>query len=101
MENLNGTGKIIGALFLGALIGGALGVLFAPEKGSKTRRDIAEGAKDLTSDIKKKIKEEVYRITLRMPLTLDLDVYQEAYEAAVEYQEELHELEKLKIKIYN
>ncbi len=58
MEDLNGTAKVIGALFIGALVGGALGVLFAPEKGSRTRRRIIEGAKDLAEDAKEKMKDE-------------------------------------------
>ncbi len=40
--------KIIGALILGAAIGGLAGLLFAPGKGSETRQKVADGVKDLT-----------------------------------------------------
>ena len=94
MENLNGTGKIIGALFLGALIGGALGVLFAPEKGSKTRRDIAEGAKDLTSDIKKKIKEEVDALRKKAERLEDLVEEQEVEDVTINIKKEAEKATK-------
>lgn len=58
MENVNGTVKVIGALVVGSLIGAALGVLFAPEKGVRTRRNIKNGIKDLSDDIIKRIKDE-------------------------------------------
>lgn len=58
MDNSNGTGKVVAALFIGAILGGTLGVLFAPHKGSKTRRNIANGAKDLASDLQKKLREQ-------------------------------------------
>ena len=38
MGNSNSTVRVLGALFLGAAIGGVLGILFAPEKGSETRK---------------------------------------------------------------
>jgi gas vesicle protein len=54
MENSNSTGKMIGALLLGAAIGGALGILFAPDKGSETRKKIAGKTNDLTDSLKEK-----------------------------------------------
>ena len=62
MEDMIGTAKIIGALFIAALTGAALGVLVAPEKGSKTRSNIVDGAKDLASELKKKMKEEAHNL---------------------------------------
>jgi len=59
METSNGIGKVIGALVVGALTGAALGILFAPDKGYRTRRHIMNGAKDLAEDVKNKIKKEV------------------------------------------
>ncbi len=65
MENSNDTGKVIGALLIGVLAGAALGVLFAPDKGSKTRSKIAGGAKDITEGLKKKIMDEVNALRIK------------------------------------
>ncbi len=54
MENSNGSGKLIGALLVGAAIGGILGVLFAPDKGSETRKKIAGKTNDMAQAIKDK-----------------------------------------------
>lgn len=57
MENSNDSGKVIGALLVGAAIGGALGLLFAPEKGSTTRRKIMDESNDITDVLTEKFND--------------------------------------------
>ncbi len=67
MRTLN----VIGAFLGGAVVGGVLGILFAPEEGEKTREKIAEALrkrgiklnrdemKDLVNEITSELKGEV------------------------------------------
>lgn len=50
----NNTGNTLLALLTGAAIGAGVGILFAPDKGEKTRGKIKEGYKDAEKDLKKK-----------------------------------------------
>lgn len=59
MKNSIETGKIVLAMLVGMLAGTAIGVLFAPYKGSRTRNRLVRRAKILAKDLKKKKKEEV------------------------------------------
>lgn len=59
MNNSNDGLKLVGALVVGAITGAALGILFAPNKGSKTRSRIFGGAKDMVNDFSRLMKDEV------------------------------------------
>jgi gas vesicle protein len=62
MEKSNNTGKLIGSLLVGAAIGAALGILFAPNKGSETRKKLlskGEDLKDAVSDKLNHLRNEV------------------------------------------
>ncbi|MBP9689785.1 MAG: YtxH domain-containing protein [Bacteroidia bacterium] len=77
MENSNSV-KVIGALLLGAAIGGGLGILFAPHKGSKTRKRIMSKGSDLSDAIQDKfegfmedVNEEVANIKHNLHVRMD------------------------------
>jgi len=53
------TSKTLLGFFAGAAVGAALGILFAPDKGTETRRKIAEQSNDLADNIKGKFSDLV------------------------------------------
>jgi len=53
MEN---TSKVLIALGVGFIVGGVLGVLFAPDKGSEIRHKIADTSKKITDKFKHNLK---------------------------------------------
>lgn len=53
----NNTGNTIIAVLVGAAIGAGLGILFAPDKGSKTREKIKDGFDDVKNNLNDKLHE--------------------------------------------
>lgn len=56
-------GKIVAAVLAGVAVGAALGILFAPEKGSEVRRRIAKKGKDYADELGEKANEFIDGIT--------------------------------------
>jgi gas vesicle protein len=52
-----GSGKVLASVLAGAAAGAILGILFAPDKGTETRRKIAEKGTDLADSVKGKVGE--------------------------------------------
>lgn len=57
MEESNNTGKLIGALITGAAIGGVIGIILAPNKGSKTRKKILKKSAEHKMVLKEKFND--------------------------------------------
>ncbi len=51
------SGRVLLGLLAGVAAGALLGVLFAPEKGSVTRRNIAKKSEDYVDDLKTKFQD--------------------------------------------
>lgn len=56
---MNDNGKILAALLTGLAAGAALGVLFAPEKGTDTRDKLNDTLKDLGDALKERTSEQL------------------------------------------
>lgn len=65
------TGKVVTAVLAGVVVGAALGILFAPEKGSVTRRSISRRSKQFTDDITDKANEFIDNMAERFELAKD------------------------------
>ncbi len=59
---MKNAGKIISALAAGVAVGALLGVLFAPDKGSETRKKLDKQGKKMAEDVKEtfdKVREKL------------------------------------------
>ena len=59
------SGKVLLGIVGGAAAGALIGVLFAPDKGSNTRKKILDSSKDYVDDLKGKLEGLVQNATNR------------------------------------
>jgi hypothetical protein len=55
-NNTGHTGKVIGALLVGTVVGAGLALLFAPDSGSETQKKLMNELKNVFGGIKDKVK---------------------------------------------
>lgn len=59
---MNDNTKVVAALLAGLAAGAALGILFAPDKGTDTREKVNESLKDLGDAIKERTNEQINQV---------------------------------------
>ena len=56
------TGKVLLGVLAGVAAGAMIGILYAPEKGSKTRRKILDKGEDYAEGMKEKLQVRAMRL---------------------------------------
>jgi gas vesicle protein len=59
-------GNVVAGLLAGLAVGTVLGILFAPEKGSDTRKKIAKKGKNSLDDLKNKYNDAIDHLTSKL-----------------------------------
>jgi gas vesicle protein len=77
----NNAGNTLLAVLSGAVIGAGIGILFAPDKGSKTREKIKDGFDDAKNDLKHKF--ENFSDELKHKFSIAKNDLEETYEDLV------------------
>lgn len=62
LYSMNKNGKILAALAAGMAVGAVLGVLFAPGKGSETRKKMKEEGRKMADDVKDKFNKGMEKL---------------------------------------
>ncbi|MEJ7556930.1 MAG: YtxH domain-containing protein [Pedobacter sp.] len=60
---MNDNSKVLVGLLAGLAAGAALGLLFAPEKGTETRDKLSQSLKDLSESIKDRAADEINNLS--------------------------------------
>ena len=95
---MNDSGKVVTALLAGLAAGAVLGILFAPDKGSKTREKIKTGFDDLKDEAKEKFSGSKEELKEAVDNLLSKSSYK-AEEAITFLEEKLAELKKQNAKL--
>lgn len=85
---MNDNTKVVVALLAGLAAGAALGILFAPEKGSETRDKLSESLKNLGDSIKETAAAEIDKLVGLKDNIVD-NIKTKINGAEVEYQDDL------------
>ncbi|TFF35174.1 YtxH domain-containing protein [Mucilaginibacter psychrotolerans] len=85
---MNDNTKVVVALLAGLAAGAALGILFAPERGTETRDKLSDSLKNLGDTIKETASNELDRI-LSLKDTVVENIKSKVKSTEEEYQDDL------------